>query len=469
MNSLAFKGKLLDFQREDLEKLAKQQNVLVGSEMGTGKTYLAIALDLERRKNPPGRARRTLVIAPLSVLSVWQTHYAELTDLKMLVTDNSTKAKREARWNEFVEGDYDVFGINWESVRLLPQLAKYNWLHVIADECHKLGNRDSAQTKAVKKIRKAKFKTGLSGTLGEKDIIWSPLNWLHRPTWPSYWDWYHEMFHSFVPVDKDGEPLDYRIITGLNDAALPLFHRQIEPFFVRRMKKDVLTELPDKYYTEIVVDMVPKQARAYHSMRKNMLAWVGEQEDELLAAPLTVAKLTRLAQMSNACMELDRVDDNGKEFWHLIEPSPKIDALMELLSNSEQPIVVFSQFAMMVNLIEQRLIKADISYSKLIGAVPQADRGNLVQDFQNGASRIFLATIAAGGEGITLTRASTLVFMDRTYSVRMNSQAEDRAHRIGQKNALQVIDFMSRGSIDMGRKTTLEYKKTWIKKLLGDS
>lgn len=454
-----FKGQLLDFQVEDVEFLIPQSNVLVASEMGTGKSYIGIALDVARRK---GLGEKTLVVAPLSVISSWQNHLRDLTDLRVVTVDTSTKIKRDKTLEEFKSTGADVYIVNWDSLRLMPELQKVKWFHIIADECHRAGNRKSRQTEALKKI-KATHKTGMTGTPAEKDNIWSLLNWLYPKKWSSYWRWFHRYVNWIQTKDKDGNDHKYKTIIGLRQENLPELHMQMAPFMVRRLKKDVLKDLPDKYYTEIEIPMEPKQAREYHSMRKNMLAWVGAQEDEMLAAPITVAKLTRLQQQANACMSL--AEDGS---WKFIEPSNKLKALMDILTSTDQPVVVFTQFATMVRFIERSLDAAGIAYVSLTGAVPQAERGNLVEDFQSGRARVFLATIGAGGEGITLTAASTLVFVDRTYSVRMNQQAEDRSHRIGQRNALQVIDLISTGTVDRGRRTLLSFKKEWIREILGD-
>lgn len=460
-----FKGTLLDFQQEAIDKLANQPCVLIADEMGLGKSYEAVALDCLRRTRA---GLKTLVIAPKTLHTMWMELFADLTDLDVVKTDNSTKAKRNNRWQYFVDSEADAFIINYESVRLLPQLIKQRWFHVICDEVHRIGNRNSSQTKAVKKIKKVDYKTGLSGTPGEKDNLWSILHWMYPQRYTSHSDWCDTYIKSYVPkirnADNDIVDAPYSVIIGLRKENLPVLHAKMEPYYVRRLKQNVLKSLPSKYYTEIKVDMDPKQAREYHSMRRIMLAWVGQQEDEVLAAPVTIAKLTRLQQMADGCLEGD--PDSGK--WRFIKPSPKLEALMNLIDSTDQSIVVFSQFATMINFVEAELIEKGISYSKLIGAVPEAKRGNLVSDFQSGASKIFLSTIAAGGEGITLHRASTEVFLDRTWSVRMNSQAEDRCHRIGQHSAVQVIDIMATGTVDLGRKTKLETKKQWVMDILGD-
>lgn len=235
-------------------------------------------------------------------------------------------------------------------------------------------------------------------------------------------------------------------------------------FYIRRKKEDVLLDLPEKYSSVIEVDLHPKQARAYTAMRKDMLAWVGEHEDEPISAPIVIAQLTRLQQFSDAYGEID--PETGKMI--LADPSTKLDALMQLINSTVEQIVVFSQFSQVIKLLGKRLEKAKISHGLFIGDTPTQERDKIISEFQAGRLKVFAGTISAGGVGITLTAASTIAFVDRSWSPSLNRQAEDRLHRIGQKNAVHVIDIISRGTIDVKRIEEIEMKWSWIKKLLGE-
>src|SRR5690606_5120438 len=122
----------------------------------------------------------------------------------------------------------------------------------------------------------------------------------------------------------------------------------------------------------------------------------------------------------------------------------------------DEPIVIFSRFKQLIRLVEDRLAKKDIRYVRITGDDSEADRRKAVADFQAGRVRVFLGTIGAGSEGITLTAASTVIFLDRDWTPARNAQAEDRLHRIGQKNAVQVIDIIARDTVDLGHHQKLE-------------
>lgn len=364
-----------------------------------------------------------------------------------------------------------VIIVHWEGLRLMPWLKATPWLHIIADECHRMQNRQAQQTTAIKRLSTV-FKTALSGTpvTTNPQNFWSVLNWLYPKEFSSYWKFYGK-FVDFEIKYIDGGARKFREVQGPKN--VDVLHEKIGNFYIRHMKKKeccvhhpqgVQPELPDKYFDEITVELGPKQRKLYNDMKKDMLAWVGEFDDKPIAAPMAIAKLVRLQQFAGAYADVDSAG-NVK----LIDPSAKLDALMERLKDTDGKIVVFSQFKQMINLLEARLKKKDYQFVKLTGDTPQAVRGSLISKFQEGDAQVFAGTIGAGGVGITLTASSQMHFLDRSWSPALNWQAEDRCHRIGQPNAVQVIDYIAKGTVDLGKQQRLEVRSEWLRKLLGDS
>lgn len=343
----------------------------------------------------------------------------------------------------------------------MPELAAHSWAHVIADECHRAKDRKSQQTRALKGIQHVIYKTGMSGTpvVNRPDELWSILNWLYPKQYRSYW----KFFGRYVETEEVYlRNRTIKKIKGPKNEDLLL--KEIEPFYVRHLKKEVLPDLPDKYFTQLKVDLTPVQRRAYVQMRDNMIAWIGDQEDEVLPAPVVIAQLIRLQQFAVAYATY-----SAEGRIRLAEPSSKLDAVMEVIDETSGQVVIFSQFKQLISLLGDRLRLKHISNVAITGDVAQADRPEQVARFQRGDARVFLGTIGAGGEGITLHASSTVVFLDRSWSPALNTQAEDRLHRIGQKNAVQVIDIVARNTVDLGRLATLETKKSWIRRVLGDA
>jgi SNF2 family DNA or RNA helicase len=423
--------------------------------------------------------------------------------------------KKRWRFLDALEhGMYDYYLIHWQGLRFFPELADLNvigragWFNVIADEVHRAKNRKAVQTNQLKILSKhTTYKTGLSGTPADNKPadLWSILHWLYPDQYTSYWRFFKR--HTEYKTKETQEGRKYQAISGVKN--LDELHSDMARYYVRRRKEDpaINLQLPAKYYSTWWVDLSPTQRRAYDQMRKDMLAWVGENEDTPLAAPVAISRLVRLQQFSVAHVDARKVwkwkkvpfaiatDPDKVEFilqttppehiqWNQglihriykevqetynVEPSSKCNAAMEWLEDSgDQPLVVFTQFRGVVFLLRERLRAAKVRSSVLVGGMSPDERGLNIAAFQKGDTRVFVSTIAAGGEGITLTAASTMMFLDRAWSPSQNRQAEDREHRIGQKDAVHIIDVMARNTVDFGRNQNFKAKWTWLQQILGD-
>jgi len=485
---------LYPFQQEAVDKLWELPAVLVGDEMGLGKTVEAIALDMKRRAEYKAPTTwKTLVVAPTSLLDSWEKHFRILCpDLKVKVIDPKN---RESLLYALRKDQATVFIVHWPALRLMPKLADYRFFHIIGDEIQAIKNRDAQQTIAFKRLE-ATFRTGLSGTPADNrpDDLWSILHWLYPRVFTSYWGFFkkHVKFVNHTAGDMMCEADDcfkkhtrkYREIQGCKD--VEDLHEVMEPFFIRRLKETVWTELPNKYYTELRVSLGPKQRRAYDQMRDEMLTWIGEHEDEPVAAPVVISQLIRLQQFACAygeiviatkryrdckqdgCAEAKACQGHEVRQLRLTEPSTKIDAIVEFVENMNGQVVIFAQSKQVIHLLAARLARKGISVCSLTGDTAQADRGPMVEDFQSGKYRVLVGTITAGGIGITLTASSTVVFVDRAWSPSKNRQAEDRCHRIGQKNAVQIVTVVADDTLDADRNETIELKWDALRALLGD-
>jgi len=477
---------LLPFQREAVEKLQYATNVLIGDDMGLGKTVEAIALDAHRRHNavlPKGKPHTLIVSISGAMVQSWERHYNKWAPHLSVAVCNPKD--RDTFEGQITSGLHDVYIVHWQALRLLKAPLSKHWFHIVADEVQNAKNRKAQQTVALKKLS-TQFKTGLSGTAADNkpEDLWSILNWLYPRTWSSYWRFYNHHIVFVSEVTASGR--SFRKVIGL--AYEDEIHRAMEPFYIRRLKSDpaIQIQLPEKTYTTLWVDLDTQQRRAYDQMKRHMIAWVGEQDqEEPVAAPVVIAQLMRLQQFASAYATLEsylrkekRTDRYTGEVTvkmvpaqrvRLCEPSSKLDEVMNLVENNpDESIVVFSQSKQMINLLHKRLEAKKIPTSILTGDVPMGDRDAVVQDFEAGRTRVFAGTIAAGGTGITLTRASTVVFLDRAWNTSANRQAEDRLHRIGQRKAVQVIDIVARNTVDLGRLQRLQLKWSWIARILGD-
>lgn len=478
--------------------------------MGLGKTIEGMEVDRRKRlaAGKQGVHALTLVITTLGGTDVWTQHYEDF--LPHVPTYTIDPKNRGAFEKAVRAGRPGIYICHWEVLRLLPSLKERTWFHIIADEVHKAKNRKAQVTLALKRL-KTHNKLGMSGTPGDNkpDDMWSPLNWILPRVFGSYWKFLK--YYCDYAQHKDG----YKIITGVRN--VQHMHRIIGPYWIRRRKEEVAKDLPDKYYTTWWVDLYPAQRKAYNQMKKNMLAWVGENLDQPVAAPVVITQLQRLQQFAVSGIEVvqgtkrvrnkhydptrPRVEEKdvtnwgsfvrpkwgGPEVWHgdnwymrtvpvtlykMIDPSAKLDRLMAELENmdlNETPLVVFTQFVRATALLSERLTKAKVPHRVVTGVTKKSDRDQAVRDFQAGRIKVFVGTIGSCRESITLTRSHTEVFIDRAWSPSWNRQAEDRCHRIGQSNAVQVIDIVARNTVDLGRMNHYKLKWTWLQKMFGDS
>jgi SNF2 family DNA or RNA helicase len=510
---------LFDFQNVPVDQwspaeFGDERSSLLGDDMGLGKTVQAIVLDKKRRLHHNCMyTAQTFVVTRVSIMGSWEDHYREWApDLNVFVMDpKDRQAFVDALKAKDARGfpKYHVFIAHWQVLRFIEkEIREVAWFMLVGDEIQAIKNRKAQVTRAFKLMRPY-YKLGLSGTWADNKPpdAWSILNWL----WPKMFTAFNKFdeYHTIYAYKEKPDGTKYKVITGVHD--VQSMHAHMGPQgrgYIRRTKDQVLKDLPEKYHTTIKVDLTPQQRRAYDQMEQNMLAWVGSHENEPIAAPVVIAKLVRLQQFAVAYGRLERVfkkvankeyprcprvctkreyfakgghkphryllDKDGNEIrqpadvLRLDEPSSKLDAVMDLLEETNDQVVVFGQSKQAISLLEQRLQCADIPAGILVGDTGAKDRHTLVQEFQAKRLRVLAGTIQTGGVGITLTAASQVIFLDLAWKPSDNKQAEDRLHRLGQKNAVQVIHLVARGTLDARRNRTIAMKWEWLREVLGD-
>jgi len=475
---------LRPYQQEFIDLVVTNfPHVATFDDMGLGKTIQCIAADLYRRQQAGPGPHKTLVVAPLTgVIDQWVEAYNEWAP--HLTVRRVDPKKRYL----FLKEEADVYVIHPEGLRLeADNLCQINWLHFIFDEAHRIKNRKTKTAKAAVAVGKAaRYRTAATGTPIENrpDEFWHILKWLYPDKasrtqfalWPqkllaSYWRFY-ERYTRYEADPWTG----YHTITGTkNEEEL---RELFGPLYVRRYKQDVAKELPDKQYQKYHVTLPPKQRKAYNAMRDELLAWVGEHEDQPVVAPVVIAQLIRLQQFTLGYGELKttvKVNVDGgvrkerKEVrFHLNEPSVKLDALMDILDDlGDKQAVVFTTSKQAVALANARFDKAGIEAVTITGDISDSQRTLNIKKHQRGEAQVLVATIRAGGVGINLQHCDIMVFLDRDWSPAKNKQAEDRLHRIGQKNTVHIIDIVARNTVDQRKDDVLQKKWNWIRATVG--
>lgn len=320
---------------------------------------------------------------------------------------------------------------------------------VIGDEIHRIKDPASKTARAFKAATgDAPFRIGLSGTplASTPDDLFSPLNWLFPEAYPS-----KNKFIERMCITADSA-WGQKIVIGIRPEMEQEFFSGIDPFTRRMAKEVILPFLPPIVYERRDVEMGTKQKKAYQQMRDQMIAEVDADEIIYTTSPLT--KLTRLLQFSSSYAEveykdiynevLDKVEN--KPIVRLTDPSCKLDAFMDDLEDfGDESIVVFAVSSQLINMLSARLEKAKIPHGLITGDQDAKEREMHMENFQAGYTKIILCTIAAGGTGITLTAGSTAVFLQRSWSMIENMQAEARVHRIGSEkfDFIRILDYVT--------------------------
>ena len=452
---LPWAGKLYGYQRAGIEFLVNNPASLLADDMGLGKTVQSISAVWEycARSPEPIADRPRLVIAPNSVTGNWVKEIAQWAGETAYVLDGKTAEKRRAQLKKYSAEPGAWVVLNWEKIRakrvagkvvmVEPLLQEIEWAAIIADEAHRAKNRKSQQTLGLWQL-KAPVKLALTGTpiLNSPDEVWSLLAWLVPEQYgrgggrTAYWTFYDQY------VDFYEGPFG-RIITGARNPDALRF--ELSNKLVRRTKGNAL-DLPEKTRQFIDVKLHPKQRKLYEEAEKQLWLEIAQAEGpqalerSLLEIPNGAARCTRLRQIASSPALLGADD-----------VSAKLDIAVELIEDSGRQVVVFTEFKKTCQLLQDRLSKRKISSAPITGDVPPELRTESVAQFQQGEIDVMICTLDAGGVGITLTAADTVIFLERDWTPAINEQAEDRLHRIGQSNHVNVIILQGLDTIDTDR------------------
>lgn len=484
---------LYPFQQAGVEFLSFAKSAALCDDMGTGKTIQTIRT-LAKHQREGRDPFPAIVVAPNNMTIQWRKEFEKwMPGVKARVIKGSAKQRREI----MAEGA-DVFVINYEGVRSHSRLTGYGSIRlkrcivcdptlpdvasnsqarcewcpkelndigfrtVIIDEAHRMKDPRAKQTRACWALvnENTKFKYALTGTpiANAPHDFWPILHFLSPQEFPSktkYVDRYclasYNMWGGLTVV-------------GLRDDAAEEFFSIVDPRLRRMPKEAVLPQLPKKVYSQRFVEMTKEQEKAYKEMEQGLIALIGDGEMAIAQNPLV--QLTRLMQFSSAYAQ---VNDAGEV--KLSMPSNKIDALLDQLEDmGDEPLVVFAQSRQLIDLAGQALEKAKISHGFIVGGQKPDEREAAKDAFQAGKTRVILCTIAAGGIGITLTRAAAACFLQRSWSMVDDKQAEDRVHRIGSEihDKVEIIDIISTGTIEERQRVMLEAKAERLEELVRD-
>ena len=424
---------------------------ILADDMGLGKTIqilsvLTVAKKEEKRCNP------SLIVAPSSLTLNWKSEAEKFAkDLSILIINGNAEERKnkikQIKKYDLIITSYDLLKRDIEEYEALD----YTFRYIVADEAQYIKNNNTQNSKAIKRI-KAQTKFALTGTPIENSLseLWSIFDYIM----PGYLFTYKKFKKNYeIPITKEH---DEDILNKLKMI--------IEPFILRRTKKDVLKELPDK--TTIVLNnaMEEEQEKIY-------LSYLAQARDELReeiedkgfeqSRIKILALLTRLRQI---CCHPSLFISNYKE------GSGKLNQCIELVKDAVQSghkMLLFSGYTSMFEIIEQALKKEGINYLKLTGKTSVKDRFDLIEQFNSDENvKVFLISLKAGGTGINLTSADMVIHYDPWWNLSVENQATDRTHRIGQTKKVQVYKLITKNSIEEKIYDLQQRKKELIDNML---
>ena len=423
--SKQFRGELLDFQREGLDFLMKSSgNALLADEMGLGKTVQTLAY-LSKEKN----AFPALIIAPLVTLTNWQREIEKFLKKKSRngkIVDGKTPTSvmiRNGKLNDI--GEFDFYIINYELLhKRLPDLLKLNIQAVVCDEVQHLRSKTTQKYAAIKKLAAkegVKFRVGLSGTpiYNRGSEIWPIVDILK----PGLLGSFKEFCEYFCYVNEKGKAI------VLENKRESLRDQLTKHVMLRRKKSDVLKELKDKVrYPEVIAS----DEKFYKSELDKI--WKKLEEEQKYAQ----TAFDKSASYHRA-IESERQAAGLAKLPHVIN---FVNDIMDI----EESVVVFCHHRAIHDLLHQSLSK--YNPSSIIGGQTDTNRDKEITRFQRGETKLMIAGLRAGNVGINLNNASYVIFAELDWSPAIHRQAEDRLHRIGQKNTVFAYYLVGNGTLD---------------------
>ena len=424
---------LRDYQKEGVKWLYTIYKCDLGGiladEMGLGKTLQAIIFLRKVIDLKPDA--KILIVSPTSLVYNWEKEFSKFApELKYIVMADNKK-KRQDIMQKF--NDYNIFITTYGLVRNDNDYYEdKNFEDCIIDEAQAIKNYQAGMTKEIKKI-KARTKIALTGTPLENSVLelWSIFDFIMS----GYLNSITRFKDAYGIKDVDDESLK----------KLDTLNYQIKPFILRRKKKEVSKELPDKIEHIEYLDMSEKEKALYQSLveeTKTEINDVVASEGFSKARFKIVTLLTRLRQL---CISPQLLDENYKE--ESVKIKRLLDIIKELIKDKHK-ILIFSSFKSAIYLVKKALDEESISNYVIDGSVKGRDRVAMVDAFNKDKTNCFLITLKSGGTGLNLTSADVVIHLDIWWNPQVENQATDRAHRIGQTKKVTVLKLINKGTVE---------------------
>ncbi|CAI2167553.1 2721_t:CDS:10 [Funneliformis geosporum] len=464
-------GTLKEYQLKGLQWMVSlynnRLNGILADEMGLGKTIQTIALItyLIERKQQHGPF---LIVVPLSTLTNWNLEFDKWAPtVNKCIYKGPPLERKEIQKRYLRHGNYHVCLTTYDFIiKDKTVLSKPKWLYVIIDEGHRMKNTNSKLSMVLCNDYAFRYRLILTGTPLQNNLpeLWSLLNFVLPKIFDSvksFDEWFNTPFANTGGQDKIAlnEEESLLIIRRL--------HKVLRPFLLRRLKKDVESELPDKIETVIKVKMSALQVKLYNQMKKHGALFVNKGEKGKTGIKGLNNTIMQLRKICNHPFVFDEVEkdinlhnDNNNLLYRVSGKFEFLDRVLPKFFQSKHRVLIFFQMTTIMTIMEDYLNWRGYTFLRLDGSTKADDRSALLKQFNdpNSPHFIFLLSTRAGGLGLNLQTADTVVIFDSDWNPHQDLQAQDRAHRIGQTKEVRILRLICQKSIEETILARAQYK-----------
>ncbi|EMR10860.1 hypothetical protein PNEG_01006 [Pneumocystis murina B123] len=465
--SLLLGGNLKEYQLKGLQWMVSlynnRLNGILADEMGLGKTIQTISLIaflIERkRQNGP-----FLVIVPLSTLTNWTLEFEKWAPSVSKIVYKGPPLIRKHIQHQIRQGNFQVLLTTYEYViKDRPVLGKIKWVYMIVDEGHRMKNTQSKLSYTLTTYYSSKYRLILTGTPLQNNLpeLWALLNFVLPKIFnsvKSFDEWFNTPFANTGGQDKIELSEEESILV------IRRLHKVLRPFLLRRLKKDVESELPDKVERVIKCQFSALQSKLYSQMRRSGMLYVNSGEKGRKGLQNIVMQLRKICNHPYVFEEVENIvnpervsDDN---LWRVSGKFEFLDRVLPKFFRTGHRVLIFFQMTTIMNIMEDYLNFKGYKYLRLDGSTKADDRSAAMKEFNHEDSDIFIFLLStrAGGLGLNLQSADTVIIFDSDWNPHQDLQAQDRAHRIGQTKEVRILRLITEKSVEENILARAQYK-----------
>jgi ATP-dependent helicase STH1/SNF2 len=458
--SILVGGTLKEYQLKGLQWMISlynnNLNGILADEMGLGKTIQTISLltyliEVKKQNGP------FLVIVPLSTLTNWNLEFEKWAPSINRVVYKGQPNVRKQQQQQLRYGNFQVLLTTYEYIiKDRPVLSKIKWIHMIIDEGHRMKNAKSKLSGTLSQYYSTRYRLILTGTPLQNNLpeLWALLNFVLPTIFKSvksFDEWFNTPFANTGGQDKMELTEEEQILV------IRRLHKVLRPFLLRRLKKDVEKDLPEKTEKVIKTRFSALQARLYKQMVTHNKIVVSDGKGGKSGARGLSNMIMQLRKLCNHPFVFDEVENqmnplsqSNDLLWRTSGKFELLDRILPKYQRTGHRVLMFFQMTAIMDIMEDFLRLRGIMYLRLDGTTKSDDRSYLLKEFNRPDSPyfMFLLSTRAGGLGLNLQTADTVIIFDSDWNPHQDLQAQDRAHRIGQKNEVRILRLISSNSVE---------------------